>query len=154
MHNVQQYPLLFIANNYWWVIRNREWCCCFIYSEIFPSASFWLNYLSYFRKLSKPCPHSPLLGSSDRSSVSDGAEECVAPQQPLFLSLVSYQHPAGECNQALPCGDMLTCWHVDRVDSCIVTGNRARCHNSQQYLTRNSNLVRSAPTSAPPFPDI
>ena len=73
------------------------------------SASLWLDYLSYFRKLSKPCPHSPLLGSSDRSSVSDGAEECVAPQQPLFLSLVSYQHPAGECNQAVPCGDMLTC---------------------------------------------
>ena len=47
--------LLFIANNYWWV-SDIENDACFIYPEIFPSASFWLNYLSYFRKLSSS-PH-------------------------------------------------------------------------------------------------
>ena len=75
------------------------------------SASLWLDYLSYFRKLSKPCPHSPLLGSSDRSSVSDGAEECVAwcrPSAAAILVSGFLSTSCRQCNQALPCGHMLT----------------------------------------------
>ena len=58
-------------------------------SFLFPQAE---QTVSPVRRCS--APQTAAADQMERRNVSPG----VAPQQPLFLSLVSYQHPAGECN--------------------------------------------------------